>query len=838
MPIKKKPPLAHFDVQQDGRRDPGRSDIIHPHEATSFTLESEKAMRRPSRPETAGAVPITPDVSKSRGDAYHRRNQRRLDLDTITGDKTKLSTSLPSIFPRQPLVLPEEKPRPEASLPVEADEGDSQDAPAQPIILGPPSSERPPSGRPQHLLMEDVKVQHPATVVLEREPHSPAESAASPTPLVVSEPSREEAKPPLAPPEDLPPPRIVDPELVAYDSEDENDESILSIVVEYEDGADYPVVKTSAPVTTSCDYSISSFSMSTNAVSHSFEATDAPPVKPMIKKIPAGMRGKGRLVVRHANGSTVIGKRNGAQVPVNLRCVVSSSKAPPSGRSRTNSRAPSTLSMPTLTVFPLGPSTPTEVSPGVSQTLDAMASSTTVDARNSLSLSFTHEGVSSDDRKSYVEAVAGDNNIQYSIFNYWIGLPSYKELLANILAFVKEGQGEEETTPTSSSKPSNGELSMLNPEQLSIAQGVKYKKFMEKCMNQLEEVRVKNFITVENKGGAGLTEEECLLWRHREDRTGLLGTIRSAVSPSPFSSGQAAGSAKWPSTTWWTQEILISEGIERYVTWRLHKKCLYRVLESDRSTSRALTKRLDGLKHRLTPADLGVNYPAVESHHLWGQAMFELNAMQFFKSPREKLGCGIRAVRFMCEALKEVSGLHVTSPRNVASTKRSVTTACSEEAQLVIRCLALLVLRAAPTHFYDNVKYIQRFRTESLCTVDEQYALGALGEVVKYWLECDDTGKKPREANPLLGPGAGCTDAERDGKGTGVPKGAAALTSIEEVAAHRKMKASKEGMPGERSAVAASGSPMLPIQGKLSEKKPLPSLAPEKAKEKKVLETA
>lgn len=198
----------------------------------------------------------------------------------------------------------------------------------------------------------------------------------------------------------------------------------------------------------------------------------------------------------------------------------------------------------------------------------------------------------------------------------------------------------------------------------------------------------------------------------------------------------------------WTDAKIIGEGIEKFLTTKLYSS-FFNVLADDHQKGKHLATRFSQLQH-LTAADLDA-LPEVETHHTWSQAMFELEAMRFFKSPREKLFCGIRAFRLLQEAIRDVirkrmAGGSSTALLSANQTEgRAGTTIGADD---VFPCWMLLVLRAAPTFFYENVMYIDRFRSNALCTLEENYTLATLSSAVEFWSQCDDYGRIPEKPMP------------------------------------------------------------------------------------------
>lgn len=209
------------------------------------------------------------------------------------------------------------------------------------------------------------------------------------------------------------------------------------------------------------------------------------------------------------------------------------------------------------------------------------------------------------------------------------------------------------------------------------------------------------------------------------------------------------------------KKTIVSEGMERYVTSRLYKQ-LFGVDGEDKWQGKALEEKLIRVE-RLSPQQLDA-LPEVEMHHGWSQAMFELDGMNFFKSPREKLRCGMRSCELLSLAVSDIlrsrqekrhsagaAGQHggdvgrhsgtAGLPHGPGSSDSSGgNRLLAFGADEFLPCFLLLVLRARPFNFVQNVNYIERYRSSQLMTAEESYCLVTLQSAVVFWMRCTDDG--------------------------------------------------------------------------------------------------
>ncbi|KAG5490621.1 hypothetical protein JKF63_00742 [Porcisia hertigi] len=204
----------------------------------------------------------------------------------------------------------------------------------------------------------------------------------------------------------------------------------------------------------------------------------------------------------------------------------------------------------------------------------------------------------------------------------------------------------------------------------------------------------------------------------------------------------------------------VREGIERYVTTRLYRQ-LFNVSEDDKRKNTLLQQKLTRLEN-MAPESLDA-LPEVERHHVWGQAMFELDGMDFFISPREKLRCGMRAYELLSLAIGDIlrQRRHAAQGGSASPTGSTPTNVGDEPlvfgADASLPCFLLLVLRARPLSFVHNVSYIEKFRHPTLMSDMESYCLATLQSSLIFWQNCRDDGQISPAAAAGTTPGGGAS---------------------------------------------------------------------------------
>ncbi|EPY20357.1 hypothetical protein AGDE_14720 [Angomonas deanei] len=198
---------------------------------------------------------------------------------------------------------------------------------------------------------------------------------------------------------------------------------------------------------------------------------------------------------------------------------------------------------------------------------------------------------------------------------------------------------------------------------------------------------------------------------------------------------------------------ILAEGVEKYLTTKLYRE-MFGVNPEIMKENKAMEEKLIRLEN-LSADDLDA-LQEVEDHHVWGQAMFELDAMNFFKSPRDKLRCGMRACELLSLALRDVLNKRsgkTTPPPSGQPSSNSNNALLAFGADEFVPCFILLVLRARSYNYYANVRYIDDFRAPQLMNPEESYCLANLMSAAAFWMECDDNGRiasRRRQDRPSL----------------------------------------------------------------------------------------
>lgn len=339
------------------------------------------------------------------------------------------------------------------------------------------------------------------------------------------------------------------------------------------------------------------------------------------------------------------------------------------------------------------------------------------------SSSYHRRELSSGSLRSYMSVVSAESTAHYAEFERLMSLPPYHGLAHSVSKFLEEAQRAGTGLLASDPRP--------------------YQIFMAHCVQAVLAIR---------DGEAVATPEL---------RAGL--DLQQRAS----------------------SEVVVLEGIEKYLTTKLYRHLLTPYYgdtstssssgggtttstSADAENGRLLYENLQRRRH--LDAAVFDAIPEVEEHGLWGQCMFELEAMKFFKSPREKLQCGVRALEMLQNILTDVlrerkEGIRQSRVGNMRAALPSPVRGdeCANEtmsgnhsnnnstadetsgfqvlgADEILPCFMLLVLRASPTLFYENVTFIERFRTHALLTPGESYCLANLESAVQFWMYCDETG--------------------------------------------------------------------------------------------------
>ncbi|KAG8348368.1 Vacuolar sorting protein 9 (VPS9) domain [Trypanosoma vivax] len=172
---------------------------------------------------------------------------------------------------------------------------------------------------------------------------------------------------------------------------------------------------------------------------------------------------------------------------------------------------------------------------------------------------------------------------------------------------------------------------------------------------------------------------------------------------------------------------LIAEGIERHIMTKLYKRA-FGVIPEECEIDKKLGEKLCRLCGTVTAEQLEA-IGSIESHHLWVQTMFELDGMNFFKSPKNKLFCCVRAYRQLTQLVQDT----MKSINEANSVKMGKKVVLEFGANELLPCFLLLVVRACPRYLYLNLQYVKRFRNEAYATAEESYCLALLESAVEFW---------------------------------------------------------------------------------------------------------
>ncbi|ORC90403.1 putative MCAK-like kinesin [Trypanosoma theileri] len=204
------------------------------------------------------------------------------------------------------------------------------------------------------------------------------------------------------------------------------------------------------------------------------------------------------------------------------------------------------------------------------------------------------------------------------------------------------------------------------------------------------------------------------------------------------------------------------EGFERYIMTKLYWRA-FDVDSEDQQQNARLTAKLRQLSPILQATQLDA-LPAVEKSNTWNEAIFELEGMNYFKSPHEKLRCVVRASRLLSTAIhtalsaegkkphgsekesnsRRNSGSRKDNHPHTSSNNHNSGDAVAFGADEFLPCFMLLVLRASPRNYYLNLQYVKRFRNETLMTHEESYCLANMESAAEFWLTYNETPQHER----------------------------------------------------------------------------------------------
>ncbi|ESL11967.1 hypothetical protein TRSC58_00274 [Trypanosoma rangeli SC58] len=190
---------------------------------------------------------------------------------------------------------------------------------------------------------------------------------------------------------------------------------------------------------------------------------------------------------------------------------------------------------------------------------------------------------------------------------------------------------------------------------------------------------------------------------------------------------------------------IAAEGFETYIMTKLYWRA-FDVHPEERERDKELQEKLIYLSPLVKAEQLDA-LKEIEEHPLWDQAMFELEGMNIFKTPREKLCCAVRACSGLTKAVSSAlmrKGNEVDSTSNTTDGEANSVAFGADE---FLPCFMLLVLRASPKNYYLNVQYVKRFRDSNLITPQEGYCLANLESAAEFWLSYTNSSLRQSPSN-------------------------------------------------------------------------------------------
>eukprot|EP01059_Diplonema_ambulator_P025750 TRINITY_DN4284_c0_g2_i1.p1 TRINITY_DN4284_c0_g2~~TRINITY_DN4284_c0_g2_i1.p1 ORF type:complete len:621 (+),score=230.09 TRINITY_DN4284_c0_g2_i1:44-1906(+) len=166
------------------------------------------------------------------------------------------------------------------------------------------------------------------------------------------------------------------------------------------------------------------------------------------------------------------------------------------------------------------------------------------------------------------------------------------------------------------------------------------------------------------------------------------------------------------------------EGLEKYVLTKIFSKTFGTA--EDLKKDEVLEKRLASFKF-ISPEHLEVR-PEILDHPTWKEAVQELQKLNEYKNPRDKLIC----ITNSCKLIFSV--LHSLEPGK------------SMGADDFLPCLILLVGKADAKHLHSNTNFIQNYRNESKMSSEAGYYFCTLQSAIHFWETADADSLKISQA--------------------------------------------------------------------------------------------
>ena len=169
------------------------------------------------------------------------------------------------------------------------------------------------------------------------------------------------------------------------------------------------------------------------------------------------------------------------------------------------------------------------------------------------------------------------------------------------------------------------------------------------------------------------------------------------------------------------------EHLEKFVTTKVYKR-IFGVDPRDADRDEILERKsaeFDG-----TPQDLHIESKDVEK---WNRAAELLRRVDSYRAPRDKLIVIVNCVRMMNEILAGTCRSH-HSQRHT-STLITTTYTGTSGADRLVPAMIYVTIKANPTRFASNLKYVRQYRDEKMMRGEEKYALVVAESAVRFLLE-------------------------------------------------------------------------------------------------------
>ncbi|KAJ4732436.1 Vacuolar protein sorting-associated protein 9A [Rhynchospora pubera] len=146
------------------------------------------------------------------------------------------------------------------------------------------------------------------------------------------------------------------------------------------------------------------------------------------------------------------------------------------------------------------------------------------------------------------------------------------------------------------------------------------------------------------------------------------------------------------------------EGLEKYVMTKLHNRVFATVPEDARSDDE-LFEKMGLLQHFIRPENLDIR-PEFQNESSWLLAQKELQKINLYKAPRDKLVCILNCCKVINNLLVNAS---LASDQNAPG------------ADEFLPVLIYVTIKANPPQLHSNLQYIQRFRRRTRLVSESAY---------------------------------------------------------------------------------------------------------------------